>query len=166
MKALAIEVQSLVTTLGRFRSGGYQEVRRVYTELAALFAVIAEFDGQVRWSAAAPTMRDRFARAAANAKVSSPQAFQETKQRKLDLEELVRGGSVALLPAEKMANWEQVCDRGPLMERFTLAHEEGLAIWTATAGAFVQHKSAVKREAELLQMFAEIPHSRGNDRCG
>lgn len=157
VKALAIEIVPHVQTLGRFSSGGYQEARRIYSELAVLFAVIAEFDKKVRWTKEAPTMRDRFSRAAANAKVTSVQAFNESKQRRLDLQELVRGGSIPVSPAsQREAAWDHLADRSPLMERFTKSHDEGLAIWTATETSFKANHDSIQREAQLLRMFATV----------
>ena len=47
VKALQMSVDALVTTPARFSSGGFSDVRREFSELAMLFAVIGEYDGGV-----------------------------------------------------------------------------------------------------------------------
>lgn len=157
VKRLQIAMQTSVTTPSRFRGGGYQQVRRQFTELATLFAVIREYEGNVRWKKQATLARDLFARAAANAKVTSIQAFNEAKQRKLDLEELVRGGTLAATTKAGMPNdWEHICDRAPLMERFAGCFDEGIAIWSANSKSFSQNRDSLKRETELLRLFSVV----------
>ena len=122
-----------------------------------LFAVIGEYDGEVRWKDNAPMARDRFARAAANAKVSSIQAYNEAQQRKLDLQTLVRGGSLdGSTSTEPRAAWDRVCDRAPLMERLDTCYEQRLAPWMASAADFKSKADDIRREAELLRLVAEV----------
>ena len=167
VKSLHLAVQKTVTTPSQFSGGGYQDVRRQFTELATLFAVISEFDGKVRWKQESPLARDLFARAAANAKVTSIQAFNEAKQRKIDLEELVRGGTLtSSTPTEGKNNWERICDRAPLMERFTACFDEGIVIWSANPNSFKQNLNNLKREAELLRVFAAVLTQAGMEDTG
>ena len=164
---LQIGLQQSVTTPGRFSGGGYREVRKQFSELAALFAVIQNYDGQVRWKQQAAQARDAFARAAANAKVTSSQAFNDAKQRKLDCEELVRGGTLASnKPASPENDWENICDRAPLMQKFTGSYDEGLLIWTSNASEFEKNLANVKREAELLKLFAKVLTQEGMEDAG
>ena len=167
IKALQIDLQKSVTTPGRFSSGGYRTVRRQFSELATLFAVISEYDKQVRWKEDAPLARDLFARAASNTKVSSIQAFNESKQRKFDLEELVRGGTLdSSRPVEEQNNWENIVDRSPLMQRLKTSHEERVAVWTSNEQEFTRNIDRTKREAELLRMFAVVMTKDGMEDAG
>jgi hypothetical protein len=143
VKALQMSVDQNITTPARFSSGGFEVARREFSELAVLFAVIGEFDGKVRWHDQAPLARDRFARAAANAKVSSPQAFQA-----------------------RSTDWAHVADRRPLMERFAFRYDEGIQKWAANATEFSEHKAAITREAELLRMFATVLTRDGMEDAG
>ena len=155
IKSLQIQIQKSITTPSRFTGGGYLDAQRMFTEAALLFAVIAEFDGDVRWKDEAPLARDLFTRAAANTKTTSVQAFNEARERKRDLEELVRGGSLTgSNPAEKM-NWELI-HRGSLMKRFTTSYDDGLANWASSAESLKKNAADIKREAELLMLFAEV----------
>ena len=166
VKALQISVDALLTTPARFSSGGFREVRREFSELAMLFAVIGEYDGNVRWKEIAPVARDRFARAAANAKVSSLQAFNEAKQRKLDLQTLVRGGTLdGSTSTGPRAAWDRVCDRAPLMERLDMCYEQRLAPWMASVAEFKSKADDIRREAELLRLVAEVLTREGMEQA-
>ncbi len=167
VKSLQMSVQKSVTTPGRFSGGGYREVRRQFTELATLFAVIHKYDGTVRWQKQAAHARDAFGRAAANAKVASAQVFNQAKQRKFDLEELVRGGSIPTTkPASPENDWSTICDRGPLMQRFTGSYDEGLMIWTSSETEFQKNLANIQKEAELLKLFSEILKQDGMEDAG
>ena len=164
VKLLQISVDATVSTPTHFSGGGYQQVRREFSELAMLFAVIAEYDDEVRWQASAATARDLFARAAANAKVTSIQAYNDAKNRKQDLKELVRGGSIPdRRRAERVAKWNQVCDRSPLMERLTFHLEEQIEPWCAKREVFLAKHRALAREAELLKLVAVVLAKEGMD---
>jgi len=167
VKLLQMGLQKSVTTPGRFSGGGYREVRKQFTELATLFAVIQDYDGRVRWKQQAAQARDGFARAAANAKVTSTQAFNDAKQRKMDCEELVRGGTLtSSRPASPENNWENICDRAPLMQKFTGSFDEGLMIWTSNATELEKNLANIKREAELLRLFAKVLTQEGMEDAG
>ena len=90
IKRLSQELAKTVTAPAQFKGGGYKDCRRQFSVLAALFAVAAEYDGEVRWKDAAPRLRDVFAKAGHNCKVGTDQTFQEAVQRKQDLADLDR----------------------------------------------------------------------------
>lgn len=162
VKRLQIATLRTITTPGRFSSGGYKDVRRQFTELAALFAVIGSYDRDVRWKKVAPYARDLFARSAANAKVSSLQAFNEAKARRLDLETLVRGDAIhPSKPIEKKNRWTRICDRSPLMERFTASYDEGLLVWVSDEASFKKKLPAIRHEADLIRLFGTILQREG-----
>ena len=85
--ALAAEVKQLAASLrdplanpAKFKSGGYKTCRAAFNELAVLFAVIAEYDGDVRWQEDAPMLRDALSRAARNCKTGTDQTFAEAAE--------------------------------------------------------------------------------------
>ena len=49
IKTLQKQVSETVTTPTVFAGGVYKTARREFTELAVLFAIIGEYDGDVRW---------------------------------------------------------------------------------------------------------------------
>jgi hypothetical protein len=122
----------------------------------AVFGVIAQYDGQVRWQKDAVGLRAVFARAGVNCKVGTDNSFKEAKLRGQDLAELVRGGNVPVATADAEAKWSDVSNRQPLMKRMELAQRERLGPWTANAGEFARNRDAIVREAQMLAMIAEV----------
>jgi hypothetical protein len=121
-----------------------------------MFAVNAEFDGDVRWHDAAPALRDAFARAGHNCKAGSDQTFQEAALRKQDLADLVAGTRPKAAKAEPKADWGKVADRPPLMQRMNIAHEERLKKWLANKSEYTAHHDDVRHEAQLVATIADI----------
>lgn len=157
IKRLAQQLNKTVTAPAQFKGGGYKDCRRDFSVLAALFAVTAEYDGEVRWKDAAPQLRNEFARAGRNCKVGTDQTFQEAKQVKQDLADLVGGTRPkSSSDAEVKADWSQVADRPPLMQRLNIAQQDRLTKWLASKQEFSNHRDEVKHEAQLIATFADI----------
>ena len=166
VKSLQIQLQQTITTPGKFSGGGYLKARSMFTELATLFSVIHQYDGKVRWKPDAALARDLFTRAAANTKTTSIQAFNEAKNRKFDLEELVRGGRlVSEKKAKSDGDWSLI-NRAALMQRFTQSYDEGLAIWTRNTDKVAEYKSDIERESELLMMLSRVLTQNGMEDGG
>jgi len=163
IKRLAQTIDCDVTTPSEFKGGKYQDCRRHFSVLAMLFAVAAEHDPEVRWHDASPGLRDLFARAGYNCKVGTDQTYQEANQRKQDLAELVRGSRSGAASAEREADWSQVADRPPLMQRLNIAHEERLTKWLATEREFARHADDVRHEAQLAAAIADVIGREGFD---
>lgn len=156
IKRLGQEVGKGVNTPAPFKGGGYKETRRQFSELAALFAVTAEYDGDIRWKDSAAALRDAFARAGRNCKVGTDQSFQEAKQRKQDLADLIGGNRPKPSDAERKADWSQVADRPPLMQRLEIAQQTRLQKWLASKAEFSAHRDEIKHEAQLMAAIADI----------
>ena len=156
IKRTAAELAKVAKSPSEFKGGGYKECRRHFSVLAALFAVTAEYDGNIRWQDAAPALRELFARAGRNCKAGSDQTFQEAVQRKQDLADLIAGTRPKAKEAERKADWTKVADRPPLMQRMNIAHEDRLKKWLAKKGEFTAHHNDVRHEAQLVAAIADI----------
>ncbi len=156
IKRIGPSVAKATKTPSEFKGGGYKECRRDFSVLATLFAVSAEYDGDVRWQDAAPALRDLFARAGHNCKAASDQTFQEAVQRKQDLADLVAGTRPKAKEAERKADWSKVADRPPLMQRMNIAHEDRLKKWLANKGEFTAHHDDVRHESQLVAAIADV----------
>ena len=163
IKRLAQAVATDVTTPSEFKGGKYQDCRRHFSVLAMLFAVTAEYDGNVRWQDVAAGLRDVFARAGYNCKVGTDSTYREATQRKADLSELVAGSRPQIQQAERLANWSQVADRPPLMQRMNIAHEERLTKWLASEREFAEHHDEIRHEAQLVAAIADVIGREGFD---
>lgn len=149
LKRLRLEFDSGITTPAAFQSGGFQTARVQLTMMASLFAVITEHNGDVRWKKDAPAARDLFARSAVNCKSGSGQVYNEAKQRKADLEDLVSGSGLANRQAEAENDWGVVTDRVPLMIYLETLVEGPLKEAT-------RDENAIKAEADRLRKTAEL----------
>lgn len=164
VKALKLSLDTNVTTPSDFAGRGHKPVRRDLTTLAMMFAIIAEYDGDVRWKKDAPGIRDMFARTAANTKAGgNSQVYNEAKVRKTELQELLSGNPPPVKEAEIKATWPQVCDRSPLMQRLEAAFDGKLAPLVANKEDFAKNKPLVKHEAEVIAALAEVLNKEGMD---
>ena len=163
IKRLGQAVARDVTTPSEFKGGKYQDCRRHFSVLAVLFAIAAEHDQEVRWQDVSPGLRDMFARAGYNCKVGTDQTYQESNQRKQDLAELISGSRPRAPSAERSADWSQVADRPPLMQRMNIAHEERLTKWLANEREFNRHSDDVRHEAQLAAAIADVVSREGFD---
>ena len=134
----------------------YQFARLHFSTLAAMFGVIAEYDGDVRWKQQSLGARDAFGKVAANCKVGTDASYNESKLRKADLEDLVGGASPDLKPNPDDFTWGKLMDRAPIMQRLEIALEERLKPQTSDAGAFEDNVESVMHEAEMVAAMAEI----------
>ncbi|HVT28334.1 MAG TPA: hypothetical protein VHE81_10010 [Lacipirellulaceae bacterium] len=156
IKRISPELAKATKSPSEFKSGGFKDCRRDFSVLAALFAVDAEYDGEVRWQDVAPGLRDAFARAGHNCKAASDQTFQEAAQRRQDLGDLIAGNRPKTTTAVRRADWSTVADRPPLMQRLNIAHQDRLTKWLATKTEFAAHRDDVKTEAQLAATIADI----------
>jgi hypothetical protein len=162
VKALKAATDQNVTTPTKFAGGDYRIVRRDFSVLAMLFAITAEYDGDVRWKDSAPAARDVFARTAANAKVGTPQVYNEAKQRRDQLADLLNGSRIeAPVATEAKADWGKILDRPPLMQKLELAFQGKIQPWTSSAGAFKENETELKRQAELVAAIGEVLKQEG-----
>ncbi len=162
IKRVRLHFDSVVTTPGAFNSGGYQDARLDLTILAALFAIINEYSGDVRWKDQAAAARDLIARSAFNCKAGSTQVYNEVKLRKGDLQDLVSGSGLANREAETENDWTMIADRSPLME-YAEALIESLDDATRNEASVKSKSDVVKRTAELLSVLGAVFASEGMD---
>ncbi len=116
IKRLKLQYDNTISTPAAFKSGAFNDARRDLTALAMHFAIISQHPGQVRWKDSAAAARDLLARTASNCKAGSAQVFNEAKQRKQDLQDLVSGSGLASREAAEEAEWGSIVDRTPLMQ--------------------------------------------------
>lgn len=163
VKRLKLALDKIVTTPGRFKAGGFQDARREFSVLALMFAVIAEYDKDIRWKEQAPGARELFARVGFNTKVGTIQAYNESKQRLVDLTDLVAGGQLQSAPAdaESASDWERVADRPPLMQRLEVSQQKKLTQWTSSASAFQENREDIIHESEVVAAIAEAIQREG-----
>lgn len=138
-----------------FKGGGYDKAREAFSSIALAFAVIAEYDQDVRWKKDATTSRDLFARVGFNCKVGTDQSLAETKLRLADLEALLDGNSPqGKSDREDDFLWSQVAGRPALMKRLESA-EAGIGAAIASKGDFDKQLERLVHDAEIVAAIGE-----------
>ncbi len=175
---LVTEIKRLQKTLaadlkspGQFKSGGFKQCRLDFSMLAVLFAVVHQYDEEVRWQRDAAALRDRFARTGLNCKVASDGAirdgaigdgaFAEAISRRDQLEALIRGNRSRMDKPADPEGWDKVADLPVLMQRMELSHEERISPQLGSSQVFRKGAKEVHHEAQLLAMLAEIISREG-----
>lgn len=162
IKSIKLAVDQNVTTPSDFAGKGYKLARRDMSVLAMLFAIAAEYNGEVRWKADAPAARDVFARTAANSKVGTQQVWQEAKLRKDELTDLIGGSSpYGGKGGEAKASWKDVCNRSPLMQHLENVWEPRLKPALNDKGQFTANADKVAHDAELFAAIGAVLAKEG-----
>ncbi len=157
VKSLGMLLASDVKTRQGFLGGGQRKARQVLSQLAAVFAIINDYDAEVKWKSSAAAARDIFAKAGYNCKAATDNTFKEAKACSDDLAELLRGEHVqAPANVEQKNDWGKVADLSQLMVRLKIADEERIAPWTGSAAEMKSNAAALAHEAELVAALAVV----------
>ena len=166
IKALKLELDKDVTRPSSFTGGGNRKCRTHFSILAMLFAIVGEYDGDVRWKEFGPAARDIFARVAGNCKTNTRTVFDESKKRKDELQDLIGGGGLSTKNGEAAADWSKVADRSPLMKKIDQIMKEKLQPWTANASDFKANSSEILHQAEIVAAVGEVLTKEGMEDAG
>lgn len=152
-------LDSVITTPAKFAAGGFKDVRREFTLLASLMAIIDRYPEEIRWKSSATFAQRAFAKMASNCKVGTQPVFNEAKLRHQDLQELLKGSK--LTGAADEVTWEDIADRGPSMQLLEWALREHLAPMTSSDKAFQNGQEEVLKYAELVAAYGQILQQEG-----
>ena len=156
MKSIKLRLNQSLASPGHFKGVGYRQARIDLTTAAMLFAIVDQYDGDVRWKKSARAARDRMAHTAKNAKIGTTGVYRETKQRQIDFQDLVGGSTLVADAADEVTDWSAICERAPLMMRMKQAQQERLAAWLASENEFKKESARILREAQLMATMAEV----------
>ena len=163
VKTIKMRLDRNVTTPGQFARTGYESAHRHFSMLAMLFAVIDGYDGHVRWKSDAVVARDLFAETAFRCTEGTVDAYNAAKKCRLDLQDLVGGGSLSADVPRLKSGWKDVCGLPPLMRRLEQAQEQDLRGWTANEATFHEQYQQILHEAEIVAAIAEMIQQQGFD---
>jgi hypothetical protein len=162
IKLLNQDLARSVTTAVKFKTT-YNDVRQTMALLSMSFAIIREFDAEVRWKDHAAAAQAAFERATTNARSSADQSFNYCKARKFDLEDLVRGGSFPdVEKAAEELDWGSVIGRSETMVRLEKS-DNLLKEWTADKKSFSKNKGKIISEAQWVAAIAKVIAKEGMD---
>jgi soluble cytochrome b562 len=167
---LATEVKRIATNLveplaspAAFKSGGNKVGRGEFAMLAVLFAVIEQYDGDVRWQREAGALRDASSRVSDTCRTASDQSYAAAVRLRDDLDELIRGGRLANNAVEPLEKWSQLSDRTLLMRRMEQAMQNLINPRLADATTLAKSAADIRHEAELLALLAAVIHREEYD---
>ena len=157
LKSLSNLMNTHVTSPGKFKSGGNREVRQVASMAAVMFGVIAEFDGDVKWKDIAAGARDAFAQCAQSSSTTSSQAYNQAKNRKEDLMQILSGGPFKppVKPSEDF-EWASVADVSELMKRLKISYREKIKPWVASESDYKDNFDDLMQEAAIVAVIGEV----------
>lgn len=162
IKAIKQEVDKNVSTPSDFAGRGHKVIRREFSILAMLFAVIGEYDADVRFKKDAPVAKEVFARTANNTKAGgNSNVFNEAKLRKADLDELLSGSSLQATASGEAMEWSVIIDRGPLMQRLEAIYQEKIAKQLASKDEFTKNAEEILHDAEVVAVMGEVLTKEG-----
>ena len=165
IKSKKSNLDKIITQPAAFASGGNRKARREFVALTAMFAIIVEFDGDVRWKSDAMSARDRCRNAAAVCKVGSVQAFNAAKATKDEISDLVGGNN--LPPGAASPNkWQDLTDRGSLMQQLEALFDDLIKPAVANDNSFKSQADEILAAAELSSAIAEILMKEEMDDAG
>jgi len=155
IKRIALRLRTDLKSPATFQSGGFKQCRREFSMLAVLFAVIDQFDQDVRWQRDAAALRDKFAQSGFHCKVASEDTYAEAKNRRDLLVDLLRGNHHRLLKPDTPEGASQVADRSVLMQWMERSQKERISVNMGNSSLFRRQAATVGHEAQLLAMLAE-----------
>jgi len=158
IKLLRIDLGRSLTNRDRFEAGAYQECRRDLGNLAVLLAVVARYDGPIRWKQAAALLWARFARAAHGSTEGTGAAYRAARARLGELDNLVRGEPVAAAAEGQpvLAPFADFVERPLLMQRMKRASRQRIAPYLASERDFRRSREKLAHEGAILALLAEI----------
>lgn len=162
IKRIKLHYDSAVTQPGPFKSGGYQDARLDLMVMSSLFAVITEYNGDVRWKKDAAAARDLMGRTAFNCNAGTTQVFNEARARKEDLLDLMSGSGLRGRKAAEENDWASIADRSPMME-YAEELREQLREATNDEATLKAEPGEAQRSAELLAVLGKVLTKEGMD---
>ena len=163
VKSLYRELLHTVHTRAEYRRTDPRSIQRNLAMLAAWFAVIEEYDAEIRWKSSASAARQRFIAFVARSPESFANAYDEVVSAVADLQELLSGGQLSQEDTAEPTTWPQVANRALIMQRWDTAASERLASSLANAAAFDRASDAIRHEAGVLSGLAEVLLQDGMD---
>lgn len=156
VKRIQLNLNTQITSAAKFNSD-YRDAKQSFSMLSMIFAVINEYDKDVRWKEHSLNAQAGFARAASFPSNKMKEAFEFSRVRRDSLTDLVRGSG---FPDEESAgdkvDWSSVVDRSPLMQHLDDALYDKLRGWAANESEFKNNREDFIHHAQLISMMGNI----------
>lgn len=151
--------QELVRTLSnpvQFKTQN-DDARRAFEILATVFAIISEYDDQVRWKDKALSAVAACQNAGRLARTNDTASFNGAKETSDNLTELVRGGSFAASgEAAAVEDWSELASRTTIMKYLEKLLEGPLKANLASEQDFKSESDAVISDAAVVAALGKV----------
>lgn len=154
IKRLQNGLDGQLTTPNRF-STGYREVNQVFEMLSVWFAIIMEYDSDVRWKEQAPAVLASLLVASNNTRRGGEDSFRSAVATRDSLAGLIRGGSFS--GSERPANavdWSAAMNRTTIMKNLDALLPE----LKSAAGSESSFRGASEELLKGSQLVAALGH--------
>ncbi len=156
IKKIVLDLEETVESPGRFKSGRHNDARRMFSVAAVMFAVIDEYDTDVRFKENAAGLRDATAKAGVNCKVNTDAAYNDARGKFEQLQEIIRGANVEVAVPEESLPYSEVAEYGPIMQRIEKGFLEIVQPGVSSTAEFRDKKEQLLHEAEMMAIFARV----------
>ncbi len=163
IKRLKMRYDSVVTTPGRFNGGDFQQAREELAMLATFFAVITEFDEDIRFREDAAIARDLMSRAIVGVSSGAGDAFNIAKQRQADLQDIVSGSGLNRSAPTDPNDWSIITTRSAIMNYLEEVLGEPLQSGTNNADDFGPASDDLARAAAMVAVLGQVLTEPGMD---
>jgi hypothetical protein len=156
IKRQQIRLNGLVTNPGQFKTRNL-EIRDCFQGLAMMFAIISQYDGQVRWKDQAMPVMTAMIGSANQARGTDAAAFANAKQTTQRLEDLVRGSAFGdVVETNPVDDWSNVIDRVAIMQRLDAITSGALKTATSSERDFSRDAGNLVHDAALVAAMGRI----------
>ncbi len=152
VKRIANNLAALIKNPAQFKASKYQDCRRELTMLAALFGVIRDYPGDVRWKSSAAVMEQYSLHAAELCTIGSAESLAAAQETHALLAELLRGQTVQ----SEVNRSTDFPAFAPLMQRMEITMQENLPEALKNERNFRKLAVDVSHEAQLLAMLSQV----------
>jgi cytochrome c556 len=151
------ELSTAVTTPLRF-STAHLQASEQFSMLAMWFAIIGQYNADVRWSGEANSVREALKQAAARSRSGDAAAFRLAQRRIEELTELVRGATFPLdtEASSTIDDWSDIVDRNSIMTRLEYSLNEELKDATASEQQLRDAADTVIHEAGIIAATSRV----------
>jgi hypothetical protein len=147
---------SLITNPGQFQSRNI-ETGEAFSMLATMFAIIASYDGQVRWRDQGEAVAAGLAAAAGRTRTADAAAFRSASEASSRLADLIRGGSFGNEPgAGPITDWSLVADRTVLMTRLETSTGGPLREALVSSDSMASDSDSILHEAAIIAAIGRV----------
>ncbi|MEM9353579.1 MAG: hypothetical protein AAGA92_11250 [Planctomycetota bacterium] len=160
------QLEASLASPGKFRGGGNAAAEKHFRWLALLFAIVEEFDAEVRWKREAAGLRNYAAAVAEACSGTDESAYQRASLAGQDFADLVRGQRPAVSENPSADDWSQLADMSLVMRRMELSLENRVKAALANRKSFRRLSDEASHEAALLAMLASATVHEGSDYAG